>query len=90
MGEYSWLQIFPFSTLKIFWPTEFLLKSQLLDLWEFPCTLLVAFLLLLFIILSLSLRFATLIGVFLGVVLFQLILFETLFSSSSYLFPLPG
>ena len=43
-----------------------------------------------FNILSLSLRFATLIGVFLGVVLFQLILFETLFSSSSYLFPLPG
>ena len=43
-----------------------------------------------FNILALSLKFATLIEVCLGVVLFQLILFETLFSSSSYLFPLPG
>ena len=40
------LRFFPFSTLRYpaipFWPAEFLLKDQLLNVWSFPCMLLVA------------------------------------------------
>ena len=40
-------KIVPFSTLIysaiVFWPTEFLLKHQLLNKWGFPCMILVAF-----------------------------------------------
>ena len=39
-------RFFPFSTLNIschpLWPTEFLLKDQLLSIWGFPCMLRVA------------------------------------------------
>ena len=46
-------RFFPFSTLNIschsLWPAEFLLKDQLLNVWGFPCMLLVALLLLLLI-----------------------------------------
>ena len=49
----------PFSTLNIssrpFWPSEFLLKDHLLNVWGFPCMLLVAFPLLLLIFFPLSL-----------------------------------
>ena len=46
-------RVFSFITLICpaipFWPKEFLLKDQLLSLWEFPCVLFVAFPLLLLI-----------------------------------------
>ena len=42
----SVLQVYPAIP---FWPAEFLLKDQLLNIWGFPCMLLVAFLLLLLI-----------------------------------------
>ena len=56
-------RFFPFSTLHIsyilFWPAEFRLKFQLLNIWDFPCMILVAFplLLLIFFLCVLSLLF---------------------------------
>ena len=52
LARYSNLgcRFFPFSTLYIpFWLGEFLLKDQLLRIWDFPCLLLVASSLLLLI-----------------------------------------
>ena len=61
-----------------FWPTQFLLKDQLLSLLGFPCMLLVASSLLPFNILSLCLIFVSLISMCLGVFLFGFILYGTL------------
>ena len=54
LDKYSDLgcRFFPFQYFKYypaipFWPAEFLLKDQLLNIWGFPCMLLVAFPLLL-------------------------------------------
>ena len=52
-ASWTWLTIsfsvhWKYSALP-FWPTEFLLKDQLLNIWSFPCMLLVAFPLLLLI-----------------------------------------
>ena len=50
---------FPFITLNLschsLWPAEFLLKRQLIPLWEFPCMLFVSFPLLLLVVFSLYL-----------------------------------
>ena len=43
-------RFFSFITLSMFWPEEFLLKDQLLSLWESPCVLFVVFPLLLLIV----------------------------------------
>ena len=51
--EYSWLQVLPFhhfKYIKPFWLVEFLLRNQLIALWEFPCMLFVIFPLLLLVI----------------------------------------
>ena len=64
-------RFFPFSTLNMschsFWPAEFLLKDQVLNIWGFHCMLLVAF-----NILSLCLIFVSLISICLGVFLLGL------------------
>ena len=60
------------------WPTEFLLKDQLLSIWGFPCMLLVASPFLLFIILSLCLVFVSLISMCLGMFLLGFFLYRTL------------
>ena len=59
---------------------EFLLKDQLLSLWESPCVLLVAFPLLL-LIFALCLTFINLINMCLGVFRLGFILFGTLWVS---------
>ena len=69
-------RFFPFNTLNIschsFWPAEFLLKDQLLSLWDFLCMLLVAFHFAAFNILSLCLVFVSLIRMCLAVFLLGL------------------
>jgi len=62
-------------------PAEFLLKKQLTTLWEFPCMLFVAFLLLFLKFFSLCLIFVSLINTCLGVVLLGFILYGTLWTS---------
>ena len=60
------------------WPEQFLLKDQLLSLWESPCVLFVFFSLATFHICSLYLIFANLINICLGVFCLGFILFGTL------------
>ena len=48
MGTVIWVLGFSLSSLQVcpaipFWPEEFLLKDQLLSLWESPCVLFVVF-----------------------------------------------
>ena len=64
-----------------FWPEEFLLKDQLLSLWDSPCVLFVVFSLAAFNICSLYLIFINLINMCLAVFSFGLILFGTLWVS---------
>ena len=81
-------RFFPFSYFKYpaipFWPAEFLLKDQLLNIWGFPCALFVAF-----SILSLWLVFVSLISMCLGIFLLRFILCGTLCASWTWLFPFP-
>ena len=60
------------------WPAEFPLKNQLITLWEFPCMLFVAFLLLLSVFFSLYVVLVSLINRCLGVFLLGFILYGTL------------
>ena len=64
-----------------FWPAEFLLKNQLLNVWGFPCILLVAFPLLLFNIVYLCLFFFSLSCMCVAMFLLGLILNGTLSAS---------
>ena len=57
------------------WPEEFLLKDQLLSLWESPCVLFVCFSLDAFNICSLCLIFVNVINMCLGVFHLEFILF---------------
>ena len=75
-------RFFPFSTLNIschsLWPTEFLLKDQLLSIWGFPYMLYVASPLLLLIFFLCVYSFFSLISMCLGVFLLGFILYRTL------------
>ena len=64
-----------------FWPEEFLLKDQLLSLWESPCVLCVVFSLAAFNICSLCLICVNLINMCLGVFCLGFILFGTFWVS---------
>ena len=64
-----------------FWLIVFLLRSQLLAIWGLPCMLLPVFFLAAFKVLSLSLNFAILVMMCLGVGLFGFILTGTLCAS---------
>ena len=61
-----------------FWPEEFLLKDQLLSLWDSPCVLFVVFSLAAFNICYLCLIFVNFINMCLGVFHLWFILFGTL------------
>ena len=63
------------------WPEEFLLKDQLLSLWESPCALFVVFSLAAFNICSLCLIFVNLINMCPGVFRLGFILCQTLWVS---------
>ena len=74
---------FSLSSLEIYsatplWPTEFLLKDQLLTLWGFPCMLLADFSLAAFNIFSLCLILVSLINMCLNLFLFGFVLYGTL------------
>ena len=76
-----------------FWPEEYLLKDQLLSLWESPCELFVVFSLAAFTICSLCLIFVNLINMCLGVFCLGFILFGTLWVSWTWViisFPILG
>ena len=89
-------RLFPFITLSMsyipFWPQEFLLKDQLLSLWESPCVLFVVFPAA-FNICSLCLIFVNLINMCLEVFHLGFILFGTLWVSWTWViisFPILG
>ena len=83
---------FPLSIVQIypaipFWPTEFILKDQLVNVWSFPCMFFVVFplLLLIFFFLFVCLVFVSLISMCLGLILLGFVLYGTLCTSWTWL-----